>query len=130
MRLLRIGESGAAGGSGPVTQAEKALWSPRTGGNAVTGDEITLRIAPMTNDPADQSESRRILERVAHDSSGGLVGASVMARAVERSKNHLAAGDADQDDAIEVWGTRIGRVLGLLFVAGLAVWLILHLFRG
>ncbi|KAB2955423.1 MAG: hypothetical protein F9K19_11845 [Rhizobiaceae bacterium] len=84
----------------------------------------------MTDDPADQTESRRILERVAHDSSGGLAGASVMARVVERSRSHLAAGDADQDDAIEVWGTRIGRVLGLAFVAGLAVWLILYLSRG
>lgn len=84
----------------------------------------------MTNDPADQTESRRILERVAHDSSGGLAGTSVMARVVARSRSHLSAGDADQDDAIEVWGTRIGRVLGLAFVAGLAVWIILYLSRG
>ncbi|HHZ10769.1 MAG TPA: hypothetical protein GX405_18525 [Rhizobiales bacterium] len=84
----------------------------------------------MTDDPADQSESRRILERVAHDSSGGLAGASVMARVVQRSKSHMTAGDADRDDAIEVWGTRIGRVLGLGLVFGLAVWLILHLYRG
>lgn len=84
----------------------------------------------MTNDPADQSESRRILERVAHDSSGGIAGASVMARVIARSRSHLAAGDADQDDRIELWGTRIGRVLGLAFVAGLAVWIVLYLSRG
>lgn len=94
------------------------------------GRQKVLHVAPMTTDPADQTESRRILDRVARDSSGGLAGASVMARAVERSRNHLAAGDADQDDPIEVWGTRIGRILGLLFVAGLAVWLILYLSRG
>ncbi len=84
----------------------------------------------MGKNPSDQTESRRILDRVARDSSGGLVGASVMARAVERSRNHLAAGDADQDDRIELWGTRIGRLLGLAFVIGLAVWLILYLSRG
>jgi hypothetical protein len=90
----------------------------------------SLRIAPMSQDPSRNTESRRILDRVARDSSGGLAGASVMARAVERSKNHLVAGDADQDDRIELWGTRIGRVLGLAFVAGLAAWLVLYLSRG
>lgn len=84
----------------------------------------------MTKDPAEQNESRRILDRVERDSSGGIAGTSVMARAVERSKNHLAAGDADQSDPIELWGTRIGRALGLILVAGLAVWLILYLSRG
>lgn len=113
-----------------MTLAENTLWSRRTGGNAVTGDEMALRVAPMSQDPSRKTESRRILDRVARDSSGGLAGASVMARAVERSKNHLAAGDADQDDRIELWGTRIGRVLGLAFVVGLAVWLILYLSRG
>jgi len=113
-----------------VTCDENALCSWWTGGNAVTGDEMALRIAPMGQNPPDQTESRRILERVAHDSRGGLAGTSVMARAVERSKSHLAAGDADQEDRIELWGTRIGRVLGLAFVAGLAVWLILYLSRG
>lgn len=91
---------------------------------------MALRVAPMGKNPSRQTESRRILERVAHDSRGGLAGASVMARVVERSKSHLAAGDADQDDQIELWGTRIGRVLGLAFVIGLAVWLIVHLSRG
>lgn len=113
-----------------MTPGYNTLWSRRTGGFGAAGHEKTLHVAPMTDDPADQTESRRILERVAHDSSGGLAGASVMARVVERSRSHLAAGDADQDDAIEVWGTRIGRVLGLAFVAGLAVWLILYLSRG
>ena len=84
----------------------------------------------MAQNRSDQAESHRILERVAHDSQGGLAGASVMARVVERSRSHLAAGDADRDDGIELWGTRIGRLLGLLFVAGLAVWLILYLSRG
>jgi len=113
-----------------VTCDENALWSRRTGGNAVTGHEMVLPVAPMAQNRSDQTESRRILERVAHDSQGGLAGTSVMARVVERSRSHLAAGDADQDDRIELWGTRIGRVLGLAFAAGLAVWLILYLSRG
>ena len=37
---------------------------------------------------------------------------------------------ADRTDPIEVWGTRIGRILGLLLALGLMVWLVLFLTRG
>ena len=36
----------------------------------------------------------------------------------------VAADDADQNDWIEIWGTRIGRALGLLsLIAAFLVWL-------
>lgn len=67
-------------------------------------------------------ESRRILERVAQESE--TVGTSSMGRVAERVKGHMAAGDADQDKWAEVWGTRIGRALGLVFVLVLIVYLV------
>ena len=36
-------------------------------------------------------------------------GLGFLGRGTERARGHLAADDADQNDRIEVWGTRIGR---------------------
>lgn len=81
----------------------------------------------MTEDPRRDAESRRILDRVSKETSGDQ---SIVARAARRSRDHIAAGDADQDDWIELWGTRIGRIAGLAFIAGLLLWLVLHLLNG
>ncbi len=64
------------------------------------------------------TESSRIIERINRESATG--GISV----VERAKGHFAAKDADSADTIEVWGTRIGRFLGLLVVIAMLIWLI------
>ena len=53
-------------------------------------------------------ESRRILERVGVDSES--LGASSLARA----GRHFGGADGDQDDRIEVWGKRFGRVASLV----------------
>lgn len=66
-------------------------------------------------------ESRRILERVQQESE--TVGTSSMGRVADRVKNHIAASDADQEQWSEVWGTRIGRGLGLVFFVVLVVYL-------
>ena len=67
------------------------------------------------------AESRRILERVARETEpSGLYGLGQ--RTAKRARNHLGAADADQGDWIEVWGTRIGRTLGILFVCALLFW--------
>ncbi len=69
----------------------------------------------MKHQPSNsQAESRRILDRVS--------------REAEASPVPVAAEDAD--DWAEVWGTRIGRVLGPLLLVGLAVWLVLFVIRG
>jgi hypothetical protein len=34
--------------------------------------------------------------------------------ALARASNHLAAREADPDDAVEVWGRRVGRVLSVI----------------
>jgi len=68
-----------------------------------------------------REEALRTLDRVQADSET-IVGSSFV-RMAERAKDHMSAADKDEDDRIEVWGTRIGRSLGLVFAIGLAVYL-------
>jgi hypothetical protein len=75
-----------------------------------------------------ETESRRILDRVSREAESG--GASMAARLGKRARNHVAARDVDRADWAEYWGTRIGRVLGLVLIAGLIVWLVLFVIRG
>ena len=74
------------------------------------------------------TESRRILERVARETDPA--GTSLVKRTAKGMRDHVTATDADRTDPIEVWGTRIGRILGLLLALGLMVWLVLFLTRG
>jgi len=69
-----------------------------------------------------ETESRRILERIERETSPG--GTSFVARAAKGARDHIGAADADRADPIEVWGTRIGRALGLIITIGLLVWLV------
>ncbi len=74
-----------------------------------------------------EREARRILDRIARETEPGS--ASPAARATRAARDHLAAADVEPDDRIEYWGTRIGRVLGLLLALGMMVWLGLFLFN-
>jgi hypothetical protein len=76
----------------------------------------------------DDAESRRILRRIAGESEPG--GGSFAARAAKGTLDRVLARDADRSDAIEYWGTRVGRVLGLVLALGLMVWLVVFLTRG
>ena len=80
----------------------------------------------MVNKPKisdDEAESKRILERVAQESE--TIGTSSVKRVAERVKGHLSAQDTDENQWAELWGKRIGRTLGAIFV----VVLIIHLLR-
>ena len=68
------------------------------------------------------TESRRILDRVNHETASG--GLSV----IERTKGHFSAEDADAADPIEIWGTRIGRFLGLLVLIAMFIWFLSSFF--
>ncbi|MDB5649164.1 MAG: hypothetical protein JWL62_684 [Hyphomicrobiales bacterium] len=46
---------------------------------------------------------------------------SVFDSAMQRGADHFAARDAAPEDGIELWGRRIGRALGLIFLLVLAV---------
>lgn len=79
----------------------------------------------MTKKPDIQDsevESKRILERVAQESE--TVGTSSTKRVAERVKGHLGANDVGQNEWAELWGTRIGRTLGAIFVVFLIVYLV------
>lgn len=67
------------------------------------------------DDRERNAESQRIIRRVGTESEVS------MARKV---RNHMAGADADQQDWAELWGTRIGRILGALLLAYLLWWLI------
>ena len=69
-----------------------------------------------------ERESRLILKGIAGETEPGH--ASFATRAARRAQDHLTAADADPADRIETWGTRIGRVLGMVIMIGLAVWLV------
>lgn len=68
----------------------------------------------MDRDRTAQTESRRIIERTAAESDASMV---------RRARDHMSGVDADENDRIEVWGTRIGRWLGLLLLVYLIWWL-------
>ena len=48
-----------------------------------------------------------------------------MAKAARRTGAHFSGRDADEppEDAVELWGRRIGRALSLIGVIGLAIYL-------
>ena len=70
------------------------------------------------------AEARRILERINRESNADH---GMVARGFERAKKHLSAADADPTDAIEIWGTRIGRVLALVLMLAAILWLLSYL---
>jgi hypothetical protein len=62
-------------------------------------------------------ESERAVKRASAESD--MLGASALARAAR----HFSGADAPQDDRIEIWGRRIGRILAVI----VAIYLIISL---
>lgn len=75
-----------------------------------------------------QREARQILDRIEREAASGTNG--ILMRGVERTAHHLSAHDADKSDKIEVWATRLGRMLGLLLMLAIIVWLIYFLMQS
>jgi hypothetical protein len=75
-----------------------------------------------SNEDEAMAESRRILERVERDSVA--IGGSFLARTADRARKHFSGSDKPQDDPIEVWGTRAGRVIGFVVFVALVVYLL------
>jgi len=76
----------------------------------------------------DETESRRILERVARETAPG--GASFIVRTSKDARDRVTAADADRTDPIEYWGTRICRTLGFVIAIGLLARLVYAATRG
>lgn len=74
-----------------------------------------------SRDQDRETESRRILDRVMREADSS--GPSMVTRTARQARDRISASDADPSDPIEYWGTRIGRVLGLVLCAVLLVWL-------
>ena len=75
----------------------------------------------MSRDSERQAESRRIIGRVDAESDASMV---------RRVQNHMTGRDAEEKDWAELWGTRIGRWLGLALLVYLVWWLIDFAIRG
>lgn len=75
----------------------------------------------MSRNNDRDAESRRIINRVGAESEAGMV---------QRARDHMAGRDADEKDWAELWGTRIGRWLGLALLAYLVWWLISFVASG
>ncbi|MBX9739387.1 MAG: hypothetical protein K2X62_04920 [Beijerinckiaceae bacterium] len=60
-------------------------------------------------------DARRTLEEMSSASGG------VFESALQRGADHFAGRDAPAEDRVEVWGRRIGRLLGLAFLILLLV---------
>ncbi|MGL4488029.1 MAG: hypothetical protein ACRCU5_01110 [Rhizobiaceae bacterium] len=73
----------------------------------------------MNEDDKRLAESKRILRQVDRDSDQPGF------RGVHKLEEHFSAKDADANDPIEVWGTRIGRGLGLVIMMSLLLTVIL-----
>jgi hypothetical protein len=66
------------------------------------------------NDEDRRRDAERALERVRMESE--VLGSSSLVRAAGDALRHLGGADAPKDDPIELWGRRIGRSLGVVFV--------------
>jgi hypothetical protein len=73
----------------------------------------------MNRDQEDRAESRRIIGRVGAESE-----ASMARRVAGRVEGHMSGRDAGQGDRIELWGTRIGRWLGVGLLVYIIWWLV------
>lgn len=81
----------------------------------------------MDDRDEEARRARLELERLKED--GGLFSAPGLKAKTRSLRGHFSAEDADQDDAIEVWGTRIGRGLAAIAFVVLAIWLFGYLGR-
>jgi hypothetical protein len=80
---------------------------------------------PHDRDETQRREALETLDRLRHDRE--TIVSSGLAGAARRAAAHFSAADAP--DRIELWGRRIGRVLSLAGVIGLAIYLCLTYLR-
>ncbi|MBW3099178.1 hypothetical protein [Pseudohoeflea coraliihabitans] len=81
----------------------------------------------MSQEDETTRAARRDLKRLAEE--GNLSASPLLKGTADSLKSHFTAADADQKDASEVWGTRIGRGLAVIAVLVLGVWLYFEVFQ-
>jgi len=72
------------------------------------------------SDDRNARESRRIINRVGQETEASMA---------QRVRDHMEGRDADQNDWAEVWGTRIGRSLGVVILL-ILLWSLFSLITG
>ena len=82
----------------------------------------------MKRDDEQTREAQRILKRMSAESDGSAM--KIVSRTAARDRDHFGAADADENDWVEVWGTRIGRAISLILFFGLILYLGLFFLRG
>jgi hypothetical protein len=82
----------------------------------------------MSNHEDQSKKARKDLERVSRE--GDLVNTPRLKGKSKSVKGHFMADDVDPSDRIEVWGSRIGRILSLIAVFLLLIWLVDFLQRN
>lgn len=75
----------------------------------------------MTDRDEQSRAARRELERL--NEEGGLFSTPGLKARARSLRGHFTAEDAERDDPVEVWGTRIGRGLAAVALVVLAIWL-------
>lgn len=81
-----------------------------------------------SDDEARQREAQAILSRVRQETEPQIGGATE--KMLLGARRHFGAGDADPNDRVEVLGTRIGRIAGLIAFVVLAFLLIRQFAAG
>lgn len=76
----------------------------------------------MSDHDEQSRKAKRDLKRV--NEEGGLVNTPHLKGKSGSVKGHFMADDVDPSDRIEVWGSRIGRILSLIAVGLLIIWLV------
>jgi len=79
-------------------------------------------MAKKPNHVKAEEEAAKILKRIEQESE--TVGTSSMRRTAESISSHLLGADANQEKWAEVWGTRIGRILSIVFFVVLVIYLL------
>jgi|EndMetStandDraft_3_1072993.scaffolds.fasta_scaffold1982341_2 hypothetical protein len=72
------------------------------------------------SDDKNARESRRIINRVGQETEATMA---------QRVRNHMEGRDADQNDWAEVWGTRIGRGMGVVILL-ILLWSLFSIITG
>lgn len=72
------------------------------------------------SDDKNARESRRIINRVGQETEATMA---------QRVRDHMEGRDADQNDWAEVWGTRIGRGMGVVILL-ILLWSLFSIITG
>jgi hypothetical protein len=78
---------------------------------------------PRSGQDREQQRQQAIKDLENAAAGSEVFGSSSFVKQAERAQAHFSGADADPDDAVEVWGRRIGRGLSLIAFFALLIYL-------